>query len=534
MKKITRKYGVLYTDGGQRTDELATGGGSGIHGYVFDELESVRFAKAPELITPEGYMKKPTGNQLKDDKFNPTWTKWGYSKTLKDDKVCKAAESLVLIDGVIPAGMNTAQWAELTAFIEIIENKDIECEYYTIYSDSQYLVDGWNRDLEKWKGRNWRLASGAPVKNLDLWQVIDAIKERMGDRIDLLKIKAHDGHHGNEEADTMATGAVASAMNKVEKPYWNYTPASNTEYWNITRPIPPIMRTKWIYSLTETETEEFTIDGETYYEYLTGDHNKHADDMELLGKNLSDAGFALIWNKEVVGVCDKIKNFHEQNMWGHDCEMYKSQFMHMIPASTVNTEKVAWKLANLPIECNFIKNERNDILDVKKNLISKIIRPPKLSFRILDEQHAIQQVLVSALRKLDHKVEVPEHVSIVEHKQLVVTDVTDKFYETPVGKSGKEGATKMTDFYDNVAKSITLEYENPCGKAAKVILTRGTELPSRNLMSAIAGDNPKVYTVAWHFSKKAFKHAFLIITDTAIGIWFGPYSNTRLLRDEDV
>lgn len=533
MKKLTRKFGVLYTDGGQRTDSIATGGGCGIHGYIFDELESVRFAKAPELITPSGYEKKPTGAQLKDKSYNPSWEEWGYKKALQDDGVCKdGSESLVMIDGVIPAGTNTAQWAELTAFIKLIENDDFECEKYIVYSDSAYLVDGWHRDLPNWKARNWKLSSGQPVKNLDLWLVIDMIKEGMGDRISLRKIDAHNGHYGNEAADQLATGSVAAAMNKVVDATWKYTPIKDSSYWQVERPIPPIMRTKWIYSLTEVEVEEVTFNDETYYVYLTGDHNKDADDMELLGKNLSDAGFALIFHKEKVEVVEKLKQFHEDNMWDHDCEMYKSQFMHMVAASTVNTEAVAWKLENIPIECNFVKNDRNDVMDVKKNLLSKVIRPPKLSLRILDEQWEIMQVMVSALWKLGHKVE--SDSDITEWKDIVVKDVTELFYETPEGKNGKPGAAKMTSFYDQVAKSVTIDYENPCGKPAPVILTRGTELPTRNLMSGITPDNPKVYTVAWPFSKRAFKYGLLIITDTSAGFWFGPYTNKRFLREEDI
>lgn len=42
-----------------------------------------------------------------------------------------------------------------------------------IFSDSQYVVRGFNDWMAGWKRRNWKTAAGADVKNRDLWLALD-------------------------------------------------------------------------------------------------------------------------------------------------------------------------------------------------------------------------------------------------------------------------------------------------------------------------------------------------------------------------
>jgi len=44
-----------------------------------------------------------------------------------------------------------------------------------IISDSQYLVHGMNAWLSNWKKKNWINSSGKPVKNVELWKIIDKL-----------------------------------------------------------------------------------------------------------------------------------------------------------------------------------------------------------------------------------------------------------------------------------------------------------------------------------------------------------------------
>ncbi len=71
-----------------------------------------------------------------------------------------------------------------------------------LYSDSKYLIDGITKWLSNWKTRNWKTASGDPVKNKDLWQRLAAVKEKH--HVTFRWVKGHSGVPGNERADTLA------------------------------------------------------------------------------------------------------------------------------------------------------------------------------------------------------------------------------------------------------------------------------------------------------------------------------------------
>ena len=47
-----------------------------------------------------------------------------------------------------------------------------------LHTDSQYLRDGITRYLPQWKARGWKTADKKPVKNVDLWQRLEAALER--------------------------------------------------------------------------------------------------------------------------------------------------------------------------------------------------------------------------------------------------------------------------------------------------------------------------------------------------------------------
>ena len=78
-----------------------------------------------------------------------------------------------------------------------------------LYTDSQYVKNGINDWIHKWKRNGWKTAAKKPVKNKDLWQALDAQIE--GRQIDWRWVKGHAGDPGNERADELARmGALAA------------------------------------------------------------------------------------------------------------------------------------------------------------------------------------------------------------------------------------------------------------------------------------------------------------------------------------
>jgi ribonuclease HI len=71
-----------------------------------------------------------------------------------------------------------------------------------IYTDSQYVRGGITGWIHNWKRNGWRTADKKPVKNMDLWQRLDAALKTHDIRWHW--IKGHAGHAENERADHLA------------------------------------------------------------------------------------------------------------------------------------------------------------------------------------------------------------------------------------------------------------------------------------------------------------------------------------------
>ncbi len=97
---------------------------------------------------------------------------------------------------------------EMGALLIAIETATRIAAPVTIWSDSQYCVNGANDWRHKWKRHGWKKTAKASelVKNADLWQAIDTALEDASNfgRITITWIKGHAGIVGNERADELA------------------------------------------------------------------------------------------------------------------------------------------------------------------------------------------------------------------------------------------------------------------------------------------------------------------------------------------
>jgi|SRR5690625_3309365 len=90
---------------------------------------------------------------------------------------------------------------ELMAAIQALEHLKRPCRVI-LTTDSQYVRKGITEWMPNWKRRGWKTASRQPVKNVDLWQRLDAARERHD--IEWKWVRGHTGHPGNERADALA------------------------------------------------------------------------------------------------------------------------------------------------------------------------------------------------------------------------------------------------------------------------------------------------------------------------------------------
>ncbi|MNK12750.1 Ribonuclease HI [compost metagenome] len=97
---------------------------------------------------------------------------------------------------------------ELKAVIEALNLLTRPCEV-VVHTDSQYVQKGISEWIHGWKARGWKTAAKAPVKNVDLWQALDAAQARH--KIEWRWVRGHNGHAGNERADALANRGVEVA-----------------------------------------------------------------------------------------------------------------------------------------------------------------------------------------------------------------------------------------------------------------------------------------------------------------------------------
>jgi ribonuclease HI len=87
-----------------------------------------------------------------------------------------------------------------------------------LFLDSQYVLKGITEWLPGWKAKGWRTAGKTPVKNVELWQQLDALVQQSGHVIDWRWVRGHNGDPGNERADALANMGVEVALGRRKPP----------------------------------------------------------------------------------------------------------------------------------------------------------------------------------------------------------------------------------------------------------------------------------------------------------------------------
>jgi ribonuclease HI len=95
---------------------------------------------------------------------------------------------------------------ELTAAIRALEALKRPTSV-DLYTDSQYLRGGIMGWIKGWKRNGWKTADRKPVKNIDLWQRLDALAQIHEVRWHW--VRGHAGTELNERADALARAGMA-------------------------------------------------------------------------------------------------------------------------------------------------------------------------------------------------------------------------------------------------------------------------------------------------------------------------------------
>jgi ribonuclease HI len=102
--------------------------------------------------------------------------------------------------------LTTNNRMELMAAIMALETLKRACRV-ELHTDSQYLRNGITGWVGGWKANGWKTAQNKPVKNVDLWQRLDAARQRH--EVSWHWVRGHEGHAENERAHDLAQRGIA-------------------------------------------------------------------------------------------------------------------------------------------------------------------------------------------------------------------------------------------------------------------------------------------------------------------------------------
>ena len=97
--------------------------------------------------------------------------------------------------------LTTNNQMELTAAIRAFQYFS-ETQDITIYTDSKYVMNGIESWIIGWKKNGWKKKKKKPVKNQELWEILD--KEISMHTVKWQWVKGHAGNANNEKADFLA------------------------------------------------------------------------------------------------------------------------------------------------------------------------------------------------------------------------------------------------------------------------------------------------------------------------------------------
>ena len=95
---------------------------------------------------------------------------------------------------------------EMTAAIKALEAVKRPVKIH-LHTDSTYVKDGITKWIINWKKKGWKTANRKPVKNMDLWQLLDDAVARHD--VEWHWVKGHAGHPENERADELARRGIS-------------------------------------------------------------------------------------------------------------------------------------------------------------------------------------------------------------------------------------------------------------------------------------------------------------------------------------
>lgn len=136
---------------------------------------------------------------------NPGVGGWAFTKTLGGKTIPRSGRVI---------GMTTNNQMEMVAVLQAVRSLTRPDVPATVFTDSQYVVNGLNEWLPRWVANGWRGSDKKPVANRELWEALKAAVDGHAAGVTLRWVRGHSGDPGNEVVDAVANAEAERAAKR--------------------------------------------------------------------------------------------------------------------------------------------------------------------------------------------------------------------------------------------------------------------------------------------------------------------------------
>ena len=489
---------VLYTDGGCKPKPGAYGAWA-VHGYLYSN-------EVP---------KQGTGAKAKPSAL-------GYGMAGNTDiKVHHYVDMAGTVENTTNNAVEAMALEQALQWTVQLREHTMKPLHVVIRADSQYVLNSYTQYIDQWKKNGWKKRDGSEIANVDVWQRVDVLRDKLIDlnqEITATWVKGHSGDVGNEKADTLCSQTMNWYNNGHQRLEYTLTPSQG--YWK-----PQAEARKWFYESRFYFSSQETHEHEGYHFYRLGRHGKpkpgkKKTDAEIerakrelnaqLGKALPDTIFCVMATKTPDPVLNTLRDYHLKHLSA--CDLGHVTIVQM---DGVLNPKVYSSLVDHGIkELRFEPKDQATYHATQKELC-RTQNPPYLSLRAKQHFDQLSKRLV-------------RYMSGTQHEQERVVDITHLLFSKSVDKKGKEQVKHINHQTPCVSTQAVVWGESG-DRSVEVVLTFDVDLPKHRILHGVCGELPAVKLVTWPVGGGLFEYAIYMHTSVDHGIWRSVFSSFSLL-----
>lgn len=478
---------VLYTDG----SSIPNSGhyGSGVHGYVYRALkEGEKASQVNSMVfTTKGYKYK---NEVKGDDVLVFLL--GYYDVVQSN----------FLQGI----SNTAEVEALVTALSSAGDFSANLKAVHVVSDSRYLIDTLNKDLEVWTAAGWRDARGNDIPGMLLWKAVQENIQSLPEDCVFTStwIKGHNDDLGNTRADYLARiGTHRSIDGSAGVMVRKETPG---KYMKSKCELHPLLSMRRVYFSTNPNNNSKGV----YYQVGASGQNF------ILGKRSSEASYSVVHLKDPDPVMESVQNHHYRVRGDVDSIVY-------LRTDRIKSADVFPWISEYGMDC-LIRDSRTEGLNfLDKKPLTIEISPGELPLQAMDALTTLNDIL-NEVRKAEW-----ENRSLDTAYETM--DITHFFYEE-VTKQDRKDAVTGKELLKSIKvgiKEIDINAEHSAG-GLKVKLMFSDDLPERNVLKRLEKLNPKITLLFWKESDVVVRYATVVSVDDSLSIWSNYFASRIFIK----